>query len=89
MSTTLNDSYAYSVGKNVRSKLLSIKFILNITILKLEAEFVNPKLLTNVPGPGHVDPLDKYTTKEKVPSEWSINRNEKNKKPRPIRQPGP
>jgi hypothetical protein len=48
-------------------------------IFNLEAKFVNPKLVTNVPGPGHVDPLDRYTTKEKTPSLWSINKTDKNK----------
>lgn len=32
--------------------------------IHLEADFVNPKIVTNVPGPGHVDPNDTYTTKE-------------------------
>ena len=40
---------------------------------------MNPKLVTNVPGPGHAEPNDKYTTKEKTPSSWSINRVDKNK----------
>jgi hypothetical protein len=45
----------------------------------LEAKFVNPKIVTNVPGPGHVDPNDTYTTKEKLASQWSINKVDKNK----------
>jgi len=46
MSTTLDDSKAYSIGKYER-----------------KAKFVNPKIVTNVPGPGHHDPMDIYTTK--------------------------
>ena len=33
-------------------------------LISIEAKFVNPKIVTNVPGPGHVDPNDTYTTKE-------------------------
>ena len=48
-------------------------------LIYLEAKFVNPKIVTNVPGPGHVDPNDRYTTKEHTASNWSINRVDKNK----------
>jgi hypothetical protein len=58
MSTTLRDSSAYSIGKAPRSKLFFSSFMF-IT----EAEFVNPKRLTNVPGPGSHNPNDVYTTK--------------------------
>ncbi len=33
-------------------------------IYLVEAKFVNPKIVTNVPGPGAHEPMDVYTTKE-------------------------
>ncbi len=68
------------MGKYKRCKWLEpihIKYFLFV-----EAEFVNPKLLTDVPGPGNYNPKDIYTTKEKSSTNWSINRIDKNGKPR-------
>ena len=48
-------------------------------LISIEAKFVNPKIVTKVPGPGTHEPNDKYTTKEQTPSLWSINRVDKNK----------
>ena len=59
MSTTLRDSSAFSIGKAPRSKFLSLFLILYF----LEAEFVNPKITTTVPGPGAHEPKDHFTTK--------------------------
>ena len=39
---------------------------------------MNPKVVTNVPGPGAHEPNDIYTTKEHSKQFWSINRNERN-----------
>lgn len=46
---------------------------------------MNPKIVTSVPGPGAHDPLDIYTTKEKSISKWSINRIDKNKRPKSVK----
>jgi hypothetical protein len=54
-----------------------------------EAEFVNKKELTVVPGPGHTDPKDKYTTKETASKMYSINRTEKHPNRMERKQPGP
>ena len=35
-----------------------------MTFPYIEAKFVNPKIVTLVPGPGAHDPKDIYTTKE-------------------------
>jgi len=55
----------------------------------IEAKFVNPKIVTNVPGPGAHDPLDLFTTKQHSSQNWSINRIERNKRPRTVKHPGP
>ena len=55
----------------------------------IEAKFVNPKIVTSVPGPGAHEPRDTYTTKEQSISKWSINRIDKNKRPKSVKQPGP
>lgn len=55
----------------------------------IEAKFVNPKIVTNVPGPGAHDANDIYTTKEHSKQFWSINRVDKNKSAKAIKHPGP
>ena len=57
--------------------------------MSLEAEFVNKKELTVVPGPGASDPNDKYTTKTNTSQMYSINRTEKHPDRREVKQPGP
>ena len=44
---------------------VSIRHLLinKIGVIYIEAKFVNPKVVTNVPGPGHHEPMDLYTTK--------------------------
>jgi hypothetical protein len=50
---------------------------------------VNPKVLTNVPGPGAHEPKDEFSTKQNSSQVWTINRIDKNKKMTPIKHPGP
>ncbi len=42
-----------------------------------KAQFVNPKIVTNVPGPGSHDPLDHFTTKQNSSMNWTICKNER------------
>ena len=55
----------------------------------IEAEFVNPKIVTNIPGPGAHDPNDVYTTKEHSSKKWSINKIERNPEKTEQKHPGP
>ena len=55
----------------------------------IEAKFVNPKIVTNVPGPGAHDGNDVYTTKEHSKQFWSINRNDRHARPKTVKHPGP
>ena len=50
---------------------------------------MNPKIVTNIPGPGSHEPNDLYTTKEQASTSWSINKNERNPKRNEIKHPGP
>ena len=58
-------------------------------IFDIEAKFVNPKVVTNVPGPGAHEPNDIYTTKEHSKQFWSINRIDKDKGNKAVKHPGP
>ena len=64
-------------------------FLITLFCHPTEAEFVNNKELTVVPGPGHVNPDDKFTTKQWSPQKYSINTAEKHPKRMERRQPGP
>lgn len=87
-STAMHDSKAYSIGKYERSK--SNKFsLIFIIVVAVEAKFVNPKIVTNVPGPGAHDPSDVYTTKQGSSLNWSINKNERHPKAKSVKHPGP
>ena len=89
MSTRYYDSKAYSIGTEVRSKLLChLQYLMFIMVI-LEAKFVNPKIVTYVPGPGAHEINDVYTTKEHSKQFWSINRNDRHRQSRPIKHPGP
>ena len=50
---------------------------------------MNPKIVTNVPGPGAHDPTDVYTTKQGSSLNWSINKNERHPKSKSVKHPGP
>ena len=60
-----------------------------MTFPYIEAKFVNPKIVTLVPGPGAHDPKDIYTTKEHSKQNWSINKNERYLSQKNIKHPGP
>jgi hypothetical protein len=51
--------------------------ILSDRFKNAEAEFVNKKEITKVPGPGHAMPDDKYTSKFKAASSFSICKTDK------------
>ena len=55
----------------------------------IEAKFVNPKIVTQIPGPGAHEPQDVYTTKEHQKQFWSIYRNDRHRKGKSIKHPGP
>ena len=63
--------------------------IFNVFVVILEAKFVNPKIVTYVPGPGAHEINDVYTTKEHSKQFWSINRNDRHRQSKPIKHPGP
>lgn len=54
-----------------------------------KAQFVNPKIVTKVPGPGECEPRENYTSKFDSTFNWSINKNERNKRHKSVRHPGP
>ena len=66
-----------------------ILFALLTIQLCAEAEFVNPKVVTTVPGPGSHEPDDAYTTKEHSSMRWSINKIDRHGGQKPNRHPGP
>ena len=82
-STTQVNCKAYSIGKEPRGKsLISSEFII---IFHSVAKFVNPKIVTDVPGPGAHQPKDSYSTKNTTNSVWSINKTDKNKRPKSVK----
>ena len=50
---------------------------------------MNPKIVTQIPGPGSHDPDDLYTTKEHSSKKWSINKIERDPTKTEIKHPGP
>jgi len=71
---------SYNITKNT---------FINLNYYFIEAKFVNPKIVTNVPGPGAHEANDIYTTREHSKQFWSMCRVDKNKAAKPVKHPGP